>query len=176
MAYPSRFLGRDIDSLRREMDRLFQDFTPRGAGDSDSDQAVWAPRADLAETEDSFVIVLDVPGVREEELQLTLEEDTLKVAGERRFAREGSDSQFHRIERSYGRFFRAFRFGSPIDASGVDADFQDGVLTVRVPKAEASKPRRIQVRTRGVESETAGRVSNGSPVEAEANGSATNGN
>ncbi|HLA64461.1 MAG TPA: Hsp20/alpha crystallin family protein, partial [Rhodothermales bacterium] len=149
MAYPGRYLGRDFDRLRREMDRLFSDYQPARAAQPEQDdeqQAVWAPRADLAETEHHFVIALDVPGVSEDDLRLTLEEDTLKVSGERRFNREGREGQFHRIERSYGRFFRAFRFGSPIDAQGVEASFDDGVLTVTVPKAEVSKPRRIEVR------------------------------
>ena len=167
MAYPGRLLGRDIDSLRREMDRLFHDFTPTrgGGGDADSEQAVWAPRADLAETEDAFLIVLDVPGVNESEMQITIEDDTLKVGGERRFGLEAENGQYHRIERSYGRFFRAFRFGNPIDPSGVEADFDAGVLTVRVPKAEASKPRRIEVRTRVAEAQPA-RPLDAAPVEA----------
>jgi HSP20 family protein len=152
MAYPGRFLGRDIDHLRREMDRLFHDIAPaRGGGDTEAEQAVWSPRADLAETEDAFLLSLDVPGVAESDIHLTLEDDTLKVAGERRFAGEASDSQYHRIERSYGRFYRAFRFGSPIDSAGVTADFEAGVLNVRVPKSEASKPRRIEVRQRSAE-------------------------
>jgi HSP20 family protein len=158
MAYPSRYLGRDFDALRREMDRLFHDFQPgRASGaEGDAEQAVWAPRADMAETEDAFVIALDVPGVSEGDLQITLEEDTLKVSGERQFNRERHEGQFHRIERSYGRFYRAFRFGSPIDANGVEADAEDGVLTIRVPKAEASKPRRIEVRNRAGASASSG--------------------
>jgi HSP20 family protein len=150
MAYPGRLLGRDLERLRREMDRLFVDFAPTrgGNGDSDSDQAVWAPRADLAETEDAYVVALDVPGVPESDLQITLDDDTLKVAGERKFQRENRDGQFHRIERSFGRFYRAFRFASPIEPNGVTAEFEDGVLTVRVAKAEASKPRHIEVRRR----------------------------
>ncbi len=169
MAYPGRFLGRDIDSLRREMDRLFQDFTPaRSSGaDTDAEQAVWAPRADLAETEDAYVIVLDIPGVKQSDLQITIEDDTLKVGGERTFGREAENGQYHRIERSYGRFFRAFRFGSPIDSTGVDADVDDGVLTVRIPKAEASKPRRIQVRTRAGDSQQPSAPLEAPPVEAE---------
>ena len=148
MAYPSRDLGRDFEQLRREMDRLFNDVLPgRSArGENEGDQAVWAPRADMAETEDAFVIALDVHGVSGDDLQLTLEEDTLKVSGERQFNRERHEGHLHRIERSYGRFFRAFRFGSPIDPEGVEAHFDDGELTIRVPKAEASRPRRIEVR------------------------------
>lgn len=155
MAYPGRLLGRDLETLRREMDRLFVDFAPTrgGNGNSDADQAVWAPRADLAETEDAYIVALDVPGVSESDLQITLDDDTLKVGGERKFEREGSEGQFHRIERSYGRFYRAFRFGSPIDPAGVSAEFEDGVLTVRVAKAEASKPRHIEVRRRTAVSE-----------------------
>jgi len=145
MSYPSRLLGRDFRHLRREMDRLIQDFAPATAGDTEADQAVWSPRADLAETEDAYVISLDMPGVTPSALELTVEDDTVKVAGEREIARE-SGGQYHRIERSYGRFFRAFRFGGAIDAGGVTADFAEGVLTIRVPKAEASRPRRVEVR------------------------------
>jgi HSP20 family protein len=148
MAYLTRYTpGREFVQLRREMDRLFNDYLPTGrTGETEGEQAVWAPRADLAETTEGFVLALDVPGVQPENLHVTVEEGTLKVSGEREVAREQRDGQFHRIERSYGRFYRAFELGQAADPNKVEAAYENGVLTVRVGKAEASRPRRIEVR------------------------------
>lgn len=136
---------RELSLLRREMDRLFNDFLPTRS-DEANDSSVWMPRADLAETDDAFELELDLPGVPAEAIEVTLEDDTLTVSGERRFDNEHKDGRFHRVERTYGRFFRTIRFSTPVDAEGVEASFGDGVLTVHVPKAEASKPRRIEIR------------------------------
>ncbi|MEM8559788.1 MAG: Hsp20/alpha crystallin family protein [Bacteroidota bacterium] len=139
--------GREFDSLRREMNRLFEDFYPnRRASDSEAESAVWTPRADLAENEDAFVLALDLPGIDKDTLAITLDEGTLKISGERQFASEESGHQFHRIERSYGKFFRSFRVGNAVNAEGIDASFENGVLTVTLPKAEERKPRRIEVK------------------------------
>lgn len=135
--------AREFSLLRREMDRLFNDFLPNRSSEDDS--AVWMPRADLTETEDAFVLALDLPGIPAEQVEVTLEDDTLTVSGERRATFDEQEGRVHRIERSYGRFFRTLRFATPVEADDVQAHFNDGVLTVRVPKAEASKPRRIEV-------------------------------
>ncbi|NNF57403.1 MAG: Hsp20/alpha crystallin family protein [Rhodothermaceae bacterium] len=137
--------SREFNQLRREMDRLFTDFFPTRSGEG-RDSAVWMPRADLAETEDAFLLSLDLPGIPAEQVDVTLEDDTLSVSGTREVSQEQKDGRFHRIERHYGRFFRSFQFATPVDAENVEASFDDGVLTVRVAKAEASKPRRIEVR------------------------------
>ncbi len=139
--------GNDLDVLRREMTTLFDTFYGRPSGE-DQESAVWAPRADLSETEDAYVIQLDVPGIDRNDLEITLEDGTLKVSGERRMQDEHEDGQYHRIERSYGRFFRSFTFGPNADADNIEAHFDDGVLTVRVGKAEERKPRRIEVGSR----------------------------
>jgi HSP20 family protein len=139
--------ARELGLLRREMDRLFNDFLPSRQGE-DAGTAVWMPRADLAETEDAWLLTLDLPGIPAENVEVTMEDDTLTVSGERKVSNEQGKGRFHRIERTYGRFLRTFQFGTPVDANHVEASFEDGVLTVRVAKAEASKPRRIQVQGR----------------------------
>jgi HSP20 family protein len=138
--------ARELGLLRREMDRLFNDFLPTRQGE-DAGTPVWMPRADLAETEDAWLLTLDLPGVPAEHVEVTMEDDTLTISGERKVSAE-QHGRFHRIERTYGRFLRTFQFATPVDPEHVEASFEDGVLTVRVAKAEASKPRRIQVQGR----------------------------
>ncbi|MEM6785619.1 MAG: Hsp20/alpha crystallin family protein [Bacteroidota bacterium] len=135
---------REFDSFRREMHRLFDDFYPNRL--ADAAQAVWSPRADLAENEDAFVLALDLPGIDKDTLTITLDDGLLKISGERSFSGEESDDRFRRIERTYGKFFRAFRVGDAVNPDGIDAGFEDGVLTVTLPKAEARKPRQISVK------------------------------
>ncbi|MEP0546830.1 MAG: Hsp20/alpha crystallin family protein [Rhodothermales bacterium] len=141
--------GSDFDVLRREMSRLFDDFLPtRSTGGEQQESAVWAPRADISETDDAFVLALDLPGIGRDDLDITVEDGTLKISGERSMREEHESGQFHRVERSYGRFFRSFNFGPNVDPDNIDATFDDGVLTLRVGKAEERKPRRIEVGSR----------------------------
>jgi HSP20 family protein len=135
--------GNEYHSLRREMDRLLESFFPRTEDSAAS--AMWVPRADLAETDDAFVVSMDLPGVKPEEVEVTFEDGSLKVTGERSAERKHEGRHFHRIERSYGRFFRAFRFGHNADPESISADYRDGILTIQVGKREASKPRRIEI-------------------------------
>jgi HSP20 family protein len=136
--------GREFDTLRREMDRLFDSFLPQRSGDETA-SAVWAPRADLMETDDAYIVAVDVPGIEPEKIDVTFEDGTLKISGEREASRREDSGQFHRIERSYGRFFRSFRFGNVADSEQIDASFNDGVLTIKLGKREASKPRKIEI-------------------------------
>lgn len=137
--------GRELSLLQREMDRLFHDLNPANRQEEDSG-TVWMPRADLAETDDAFVLALDLPGLTPDDVEVTMEEDTLTISGERKNPQTAEGGRWHRIERTRGRFFRTVRFGTPVDVEDVQASFDHGVLTVRVAKAEASKPRRIEVR------------------------------
>ena len=134
------------DAFRREMDRLFSDFFPAPASDA-SDSPSWSPRADIVETDDAYHLSMDLPGVSPEAVDVQFADDTLRVSGQRDVSSEHKDGRFHRVERSYGQFFRAFRLGADVNPDGVDASFEDGVLTIEVPKSEARKPRQIQVRT-----------------------------
>ena len=151
-----RGTARDFDLLRREMDRLFSDFSPAG-GDRET---VWAPRADVIETDDAYRITLDVPGVSQDGLDITFEDNTLKISGERTLAQTGEGTRVTRMERVHGRFFRSFTLGTDLDSDGIEADLADGVLVLRVPKAETAQPRRIEIRSRQLQ---------GSDVEVHAN-------
>ncbi len=148
MAITRYHRGSDFDLLRREMSRFFDDFLPTREGEEGQRSAVWTPRADLSETDDAYLIALDLPGLRRDEIEITMEDGTLKIAGERSLESESENGQYHRIERSYGRFFRSFTFGPNADADRIEASFDDGVLTIRVAKAEERKPRKIEVGSR----------------------------
>ena len=140
--------GSDFDALRREMTRFFDDFLPNREGEEGQRSAVWTPRADLSETDDAYLIAIDLPGIRRDDLEITMEDGTLKISGERSMENESENGQYYRIERAYGRFFRSFTFGPNADADNIEAHFDDGVLTIRVAKAEERKPRKIEVGSR----------------------------
>lgn len=139
--------GGDFDLLRREMSRLFDEALPSRSGDN-QESSVWAPRADLSETDNAFFIALDLPGIHRDDLEITMDDGTLKISGERAMQHDDENGQYHRIERAYGRFFRSFTFGPNADADNISATFDEGVLTIRVGKAEERKPRRIEVGSR----------------------------
>jgi HSP20 family protein len=136
---------RELDFLRREMGRLFDEFFP-ARQDEGGDSAVWLPRADLAEADDSYIISLDMPGVPRENINLSFEEGQLKIFGERPAAPEVEGAQFVRIERHFGRFYRAFNFATDVDPEKIDAKFKDGVLQITVGKASRASSRRIEVK------------------------------
>jgi HSP20 family protein len=92
------------------------------------------------------VVTVEVPGVKPEELDITLEDGLLTIQGERRFTQESSDQQFHRVERRYGSFRRSITLPSQVQADQIEASFDNGVLEVVVPKAEEAKPKKITVR------------------------------
>lgn len=150
----SRRRPSDLDVLRREMDRLFTSFLPTTEGGDAS--STWAPRADVVETEDAYYLSMDLPGIDPEGVNVSFDDGALKVSGQREVREDHQDGRFHRIERSYGRFFRSFQLGNDVDPDGIEASFDGGVLEIRLAKAEARKPRQIAVRS-GVASGTSTR-------------------
>ncbi len=105
----------------------------------------WSPAVDISETENELVLKADLPEIKLEDLDIQLENGTLTLKGERKFEKSDKDRGYHRIERSYGSFVRAFSLPEYADAEKVAADYKNGVLTVTVPKKEIAKPRAIKV-------------------------------
>lgn len=137
------YLGADFPILRREVDRLFESLLPTRS--EQPAPAHWTPLADLVETEDGYIITMDVPGIDPEHIEVTFEDGQLKIAGERTFEKSESNKHFHRIERRFGSFSRTFRFGDNANPESVEAAFADGVLTINLAKREAIKPRKIEI-------------------------------
>jgi HSP20 family protein len=106
----------------------------------------WAPALDISERKDAYLVAVELPGVEVDDLEITLEDGLLTVQGERHFAHDSSEQQFHRIERRYGAFRRSITLPAHVMAEGIQATVEDGVLQLLVPKAEEATPKRIQVR------------------------------
>ena len=106
----------------------------------------WAPALDISERKDAYLVAVELPGLKPQDLDITMEDGLLTIQGERQFTSESSEQQFHRIERRYGAFRRSITLPTHAMAEGIEASSEDGVLQILVPKAEEAKPKRIQVR------------------------------
>jgi HSP20 family protein len=124
--------------------RLFEDAFTRILTEPRTNRP-WSPAVDVYETENELVFKADVPDVDQKDIDVRVENQTLTVAGERKFEHKDSGQGYHRIERSYGSFSRSFAVPNSFDTDHIKADFKNGVLTVTLPKKEAAKPRQIKV-------------------------------
>lgn len=139
-----------IRELRREVDRLFRDFqSPGDFGLSRESEDLWDPACDMNETDNAFVVKLDVPGVKLEDLNLEVEGDRLFVSGERCKETEEEKKGSFYSERSYGEFCRMFTLPEGADTENVEAEYQDGILKIQIPKIEAAKGRQIPIKSLG---------------------------
>ena len=135
--------GHDMRRLQREIDGIFDSFFSPSRNENDS--ASWAPRVDLSETEDAYLVHVDVPGMHKEDLNIDVHEGRLTISGERNAEQQDDGHKYVRVERSYGRFYRSFTLPQTVKEDEIEATYENGVLSVRVPKAEETKPRRIEV-------------------------------
>jgi HSP20 family protein len=137
---------RELSTLQSEMNRLFDSVfdAPRGGGNGGAMRR-WMPAMDLVETEDQFVLRADLPGMSEDDIKIEVEDGTLTVSGERKAEHEERNEGFYRLERASGTFSRSLTLPKGVEAEGVTANFDRGVLEVRVPKPEQRKPRRIEI-------------------------------
>jgi HSP20 family protein len=133
---------REVASLQDRVNSLFQDF----AGDNQTvTAAAFAPAVDVYENGEKVVLKLDVPGIKEEDLDIRVENQTLSVRGERKFEAEEKEENFHRIERRYGSFFRSFSLPTTVDTENVNASYNAGVLKLELKKKASAQPRQIKV-------------------------------
>jgi HSP20 family protein len=125
-----------------EVNRLFDNFFARPAART---SRTWAPPVDMYETKDDVVLTLEVPGIREKDVAVSITGDLLSVKGERRFEEEVKEQQLLHVERAYGKFERLIQLPIPVQADRIKATYRDGVLEIRMPKAEEVKPKQIKV-------------------------------
>jgi len=131
--------------LRKDMERLFERFF-EPVGDMPS-LGAWEPRIDVAETKDALTVKAEIPGVKQEDIQLSFQDGVLTIKGEKQDEKEEKDQYFHRVERSYGSFMRSMRLPAPVDAGKVTASFKNGVLTVMLPKTTEAKGTTIPIKS-----------------------------
>ena len=115
-------------------------------GSGTATATAWAPALDISERKDAYLVTVELPGVELDDLQITMEDGLLTIQGERHFAHDSSEQQFHRIERRYGAFRRSITLPAQVQAEQIEATYDNGVLQVVVPKMEEATPKRIQVR------------------------------
>ena len=131
-------------SLRREIDRLFDDAFGGNGGMRGA--SAWIPPVDVRESDSELALVFEIPGVSPDQIEVTTDNGVLTVRGEKREERkEGTEQQYHLVERVYGNFSRSFQLPKNLDESKIDANFEHGVLTVRIPKAALPQPKKIQI-------------------------------
>jgi HSP20 family protein len=140
----------ETDFLRGRFDRMFHQMLQDAWGgqapaEGASDRA-WMPAVDVKESEDTLGFAVELPGLTRDDIEITIENNILTIAGERKFEKEVKGEEYHRLERSYGHFSRSFTLPVGIRTDAVEADFTDGVLHVRLPKQENAKPRKIEIR------------------------------
>lgn len=136
---------RDLFALQNRMNSIFRDFSPTQGENDALTMAGFVPPVDLYEDEHKVVIKLEVPGVKQEDLDLRVENNTLTVRGERRFEKEEKEENFHRVEQRYGSFYRSFTLPGTVDTDHIQAQYENGVLRVTLEKRPEAKPKQIKV-------------------------------
>jgi HSP20 family protein len=139
-------LAAPVFGLRREIDRLFEDAF--GNGGELRRGAVWTPVTDVKEDDRTLTLTVELPGVAPSDVEVTSENGVLTVRGEKQESRTQRDesSRYHIVERTYGGFSRSFQLPKGVDESKIDAQFDRGVLTVRIPRTALPQPRKIQIK------------------------------
>ncbi len=134
---------KELMTLREDMDRFFNSFFGRSA--AESYEGVWTPVVDIEEDKDNYIVRAELPGMRKENIKISVRGSLLSLSGERAYESEDKGKTYHRIERSYGKFVRHINLPNEIDESKVKATYQDGILTVTLPKPEAARPKEVEI-------------------------------
>lgn len=147
---------RELRSLQDEMNRLFSGVTPAAGNREEMTHGAWMPNIDIFDENDNLVLEAELPGMKRDDFEISIENNVITLKGERKFENKSEGNNYHRIERAYGSFSRSFTLPQEVTAEGATADFEDGVLRVTLPKREETRARKIEVRgaSRGSEQKT----------------------
>jgi len=143
---------REMLDIEREFNRMFNTWgsrfglTKKSDIDDEYENAVWMPLTDIAEDNDSYYLKVDLPGISKEDVKISYKEGTVCISGERKQEKESKDAKYHRIERSFGKYYRSFNVPKEIKEDKIKAEFKDGQLAVTLPKAEEVKPKEIDIK------------------------------
>lgn len=145
---------RDLLNVEREFNRLSRTFDNRyglstqNESDDEYENAVWTPLTDIYEDENKYELKIDLPGVSKDDLKISYKDGELSISGERKQEKEEKDGKYHRIERTFGKYYRNFRLPELIVSDKIDAEFKEGQLTVSIPKAEEAKPKELEIKVK----------------------------
>jgi HSP20 family protein len=129
--------------LQEQFGRLFSDAFERSA--EENNLTAWAPAVDIFETEHELVVKADLPDIDPKDLDIRVENNILTIRGERKFEKKVDENNYLRVERAYGSFARSFTLANTVNPDAIKADYQNGVLTLTIPKREEAKPKQIKV-------------------------------
>ena len=138
---------RGAATLQEQVNRLFGNVLEHSG--EESNLTSWAPAVDIYETEHELVVKADLPEVDPKELDIRVENNLLTIRGERKFEKKVNEDNYLRVERAYGSFSRSFSLANTVNAEAIKADYQNGVLTLTIPKREEAKPKQIKVNVGG---------------------------
>ena len=140
---------RELAALQDRMNRVFEGTLSRARNEEELFTGTWAPPVDIYETKDKITLKAELPGFDEKQITLRFEDGVLTLEGERKFEKETGDENYHRVERSYGKFVRTFSLPTTVDYEKIAASFENGILTVSLPKKEETKPKQIRIQVNG---------------------------
>jgi HSP20 family protein len=135
---------RELSSFANQFNRALGT-VPTRERDEELSLGAWIPPVDIAEEKDRIVLTAELPGFREDQVNIQLEGGVLTIRGERKFEDEKKDRNFHRVERSYGQFVRSFTLPNNVDRENIRASFDHGLLRVEMPKTAEARPRQIKI-------------------------------
>lgn len=135
----------ELNLITSRMNRLFQDTYGQGSTEENLTATTFVPPVDIYEDEHNINLKVEVPGIDPKDVDIRMENNTLTVRGERKFEKEEKEENFHRVERRYGSFYRAFTLPNTVDADSVSADYDNGVLKIKLAKKAEAKPKQIKV-------------------------------
>ena len=138
---------REVSRLRREMDRLWDDYFGSGRRGLQPLQAVFAPAVDVKETAEAIVVKAEVPGMDAKDINISITGEVLTIKGEKKSEREEKEENYHLVERNYGSFSRSLTLPAAVDVDKIEAKYDKGVLTVTCPKKEEVKPKPIEIKS-----------------------------
>jgi HSP20 family protein len=144
---------RDLRTLQEEVNRLFTGNMAR-FDDEGVARGSWSPNVDIYENKDHMVLEAELPGMKREDFDLSVENNVITLRGERHFVKKDDSDNYHRVERAYGSFTRSFTLPNTVSAEGATAEYKNGVLRVTLPKREETKARRIEIKTTSAEPKT----------------------
>ncbi len=136
---------REIRNLQDRFNRIFGSTATPTRRNEDMSLGTWAPPVDIAEDNDKIVLTAELPGFKEDQIDIQMEGGVLTLRGERRFEDEKEGRNYHRVERAYGQFVRSFTLPSNVDRDGIKANFSEGLLEIELPKREEAKPKQIRI-------------------------------